>query len=147
MGGAAIAMAERDADGLVRVTGALFPARADAWEYVIAAVDYPGVINPVVLVGASLSTDPEIEDLPMAPELQGPTATRKALSLFRAWLGAGRVVVDSQAPDLSGQLLEARLVVNASGLTLAHRHSRVDLAKACAWAVAEAAQPDSGPVG
>jgi hypothetical protein len=147
MGGAAIAMAERDGDGLVRVTGGVFPSRSEAWQYVIAAIDYPGVINPVVLVGASLSTDPEIEDLPMAPELMGPTATRKALSLFRAWLSAGRVVVDATAPVLSGQLLDARLNVSSTGIALDHKRSRVDLAKAAVWAVAEAAQPGSGPVG
>lgn len=146
MGGAVIAMAERDADGLVRVTGGLFTSRVDAWGYVRAAIDYPGVINPSVLVGATLAVDPEIEDLTVSAQMRGSAETRRALSLYRAWLGAGRVVHDRAAPELAAQLLDARTAVGATGLNLAHRHSRVDLVRAAVWAVSEAAQPASGPV-
>jgi hypothetical protein len=142
LGGAVIAMAERDPDGLIRVTGGLFTSRVDAWAYVRAAIDYPGVINPTVLVGATLAVDPELEDLTVSPQLRGSAETKKALSLYRAWLGAGRMVHDrAKAPELSTQLLDARTAVSASGLNLAHRISRVDLVRAaCVWAVAEAAQ-------
>jgi hypothetical protein len=146
LGGAVIAMAERDPEGLIRVTGGLFPSRVDAWAYVRAALDYPGVINPSILVGASLSADPELEDLSVTPQLRGTAETRRSLSLYRAWLGAGRLVHDRAAPDLTSQLLDARTAVTGTGMALAHRLSRVDLVKAAIWAIAEAAQPDSGPV-
>jgi hypothetical protein len=146
LGGAVIAMAERDPEGLIRVTGGLFPSRVDAWAYIRAAIDYPGVLNPSVLVGATLSSDPELEDLTVTPQLRGQAETRRAVSLYRAWLGAGRIIHDAKAPELSRQILDARTAVNASGATLSHRVSRVDLVRAAIWAISEAAQPQSGPV-
>jgi hypothetical protein len=145
-GGAVIAMAERDEAGLVRVTGGSFPYRADAWDYLAKAVDYPGVINPVVLVGGSLSADPEIEDLSVSVSLRGGAETKRALSLYRAWLAAGRVVHDRGAPELARQMLEARTKASGTGVDLAHRASHVELVRAAVWAVSEAAQPTSGPV-
>jgi hypothetical protein len=145
LGGAVVAMAERDFDGLVRVTGELFESRADAWAYVRSAIDWPGVVNPAVLVGASLGDDPELEDLTVSPSFRGSAETRRALSLYRALAGSSRVVHDVDAVELGRLFLEARTAKTSTGITLAHRHSRVDLVRAAIWAVAEAAQPEADP--
>jgi hypothetical protein len=144
-GGAVIAMAERDFDGLVRVTGDVVASRADAWAYVQAAVEHRGVVNPCVLVGATLADDPELEDLTVSPFLRGAAETRRAISLYRALAGQGRVVHDVDAPELTRMFLDARTVTTSTGVTLAHKSSRVDLVRAAIWAVAEAAQPEADP--
>jgi hypothetical protein len=145
LGGAVIALAERDLQGIVRVAGAVYESRAEAWAYVHASIAYPGVMNPTVLVGASLERDPEVEELMVTPYLRGGVETRKALSLYRSLFGQGRVVHDVDSIDLSRMLLDARTVTTPTGITLAHRTSRVDLVRAAIWAVAEAAQPASDP--
>ena len=144
-GGAVVALAERDLDGICRVTGEVFESRADAWSYVEAAIDYPGTINPTLLVGASLQTDPELELVTVTPQLRGGIETRHALSLYRALLGERRVVHDVDAVDLTRLFLAAHTTTSATGVTLSHRHGRVDLVRAAIWAVAEAAQPTSDP--
>jgi hypothetical protein len=143
---ACVAVAEQDSDGVVRVTGMLTETRAQAWDYADAFLADPRLLGGRVLVGASLVVDPRCESLVVTPEPRGALEVRHALPLFRSLLRERRLVVDDDAPDLVHQLLTAQVTRTTSGVTLAHRFQRVDLARAAMWAVAEAAQPGSGPV-
>jgi hypothetical protein len=143
---ACVAVAEQDSDGTVRVTGMLTETRGQAWDYADAFLSDPQLIGGRVLVGASLMVDPRCDQLPVTPEARGALEVRHALPLFRSLLRERRLVVDDDAPDLVHQLLTAQVTRTTSGVTLAHRYQRVDLARAAMWAVAEAAQPGGGPV-
>jgi hypothetical protein len=143
---ACVAVAEQDSDGVVHVTGMLTDTRAQAWDYADAFLADPHLVGGRVLVGASLVIDPRCDALLVTAEPRGGLETRRALPLFRSLLRERRVVVDADAPDLVHQLLTARVTRTTSGVTLAHRWQRVDLARAAMWAAAEAALPGGGPV-
>lgn len=143
---ACVAIAEQDSDGVVRVTGMLTDTRVQAWDYADAFLADPHLVGGRVLVGASLVVDPRCDQLAVTAEPRGGLEVRRALPLFRSLLREGRLVIDDDAPDLTHQLLTARVTRTSSGVTLAHRWQRVDLARAAMWAAAEAAQPGGGPV-
>jgi hypothetical protein len=143
---ACVAIAEQDTDGVIRVTGMLTETREQAWDYADAFLADPHLVGGRVLVGASLLIDPRCDELAVTAEPRGGMEVRRALPLFRSLLRERRLVVDDDAPDLVHQLLTARTTKTTSGVTLAHRWQRVDLARAAIWAVAAAAQPGGGPV-
>jgi hypothetical protein len=134
-----VAVAEVDR-GKVRVSGRTFPTRSAAWDYVDWFVTAFGEGDIRVLVGASLSSDPRVESLPVSVDLRGMRETRTALGLYRSLLRDGVLIHDADAPDLTRQLLDARLASSStSGLRFDEHGERHDLASAAVWAIQEAA--------
>jgi hypothetical protein len=140
--GQCVVLAQQDSAGTIRVTGTTVPTRAAGWAYLQATLDDPAVWDARVLVGATLSNDPEADET--YAEARGSTELRKALALFRALAGQGRVVfnADPDVDPLVQAMAGARTVATATGVGLAwHRGGagRLDLVRATLWAVAEAA--------
>jgi hypothetical protein len=143
--GQALAMAERDNDGNVHVTAEFFPTREKAWDYIAATLNDPMVENPTLLLGATLDIDPGAETVDITPALRGSRETRAALALYRSLIRERRVIHDATADDMRRCILAARTATTSTGVTLSHRHARVDIVRAVLWAIAEAAQPSAEP--
>jgi hypothetical protein len=140
--GQCVVLAQQDATGTIRVTGTTVPTRAAGWRYLQATLADGAVWDARVLVGATLSNDPEADDTYAEP--RGATELKKALALFRALASQGRVVFNDD-PDVDAlvqAMVGARTVATATGVGLAwHRGGvgRLDLVRATLWAVQEAA--------
>lgn len=143
--GQALAMAERDAEGFVHVTADFFDTREKAWDYIAATLNDGNVENPTLLLGATLDIDPGAETVDITPSLRGARETRAALALYRSLVRERRVIHDVTADDMRRCILAARTATTSTGVTLSHRHARVDIVRAVLWAIAEAAQPSAEP--
>jgi hypothetical protein len=141
--GAGVAVAERDSDGMVRVTGALFRTRAEAFDYVDAFCSDASRAPAAVLVGAGMAVDPRVQSMVLTPEFRGLRETRQALPLYRSMVEDAKVVHDHEAADLTRQLLDARVKTSSVGATLGQ--TRHDLAQAALWAIAEVVQLPPDP--
>jgi hypothetical protein len=133
----AVAVAEVR-EGRVHLSGQLFPTRSAAWDYVdglTRALD----ADVRLVVGATLGTDPRLEAMAVAAELRGTRETRTALGLYRSLLRDGVLVHDVAAPDLTRQMLAARLASTSTAGIRFDETERHDLASAAIWAIQEAA--------
>lgn len=141
--GAAVALAVMRPDGVVQVTGETFPTRSAALEYVARFVAGEDVrhLGPLVLLGASMETDPMVDDIQSGLELRGARETGRAITLYRRLAADNLVEHDADAPNLLGQLggAELRVTRDGTGFTV----DRHDLAQAAVWAVAEASRIDA----
>jgi hypothetical protein len=133
----AIAIAEVR-QGRIYVTGQRFETRAGAWDYVDAFLASYGDGDVRVLVGATLGSDPRLEQLPLSVDYRGTRETRTAIGLYRSLLRDGLLVLDVDAPDLTAQLLGARVATGTAGARF-DETERHDVASAALWAAQEAA--------
>ena len=141
--GAAVALAVMRPDGVVQVTGETFRTRSAALEYAarFVAQDEVRALGPLVLLGASMETDPMTDDIGCALDLRGARETGRAITLYRRLAADNLVEHDADAPNLLGQLggAELRVTRDGTGFTV----DRHDLAQAAVWAVAEASRIDA----
>jgi hypothetical protein len=127
-------------NGLIHVSGETFKTRSAAWDYVDWFVRAFDSSELRVLCGASLGTDPRIDTLPLSVELRGFRETRTAIGLYRSLLRDRILVHDSEAQELTNQILGTRLASSSTtGARLDMHAQRNDLTVAALWAVQEAA--------
>jgi hypothetical protein len=128
--GAAVGFCGRLADDRLLVGGQLCDSRDDAYALaVLAALQRPG---SSLVVGASLSGDPVLEDIPVVGVSKiGKSETPAALSRLRDMVAVGRVVHDGSLDD---QMAEVRVRDGDGGLHLA-AGPRSDLLRAAVWAL------------
>ncbi len=134
----AVALAEVR-DGLVWVSAQLFDTRSAAFDYVDAFVVTYGDADVRVLLGASLSSDPRVESLPLSVELRGSRETKTAIGLYRSMLRDGLLRHDVDAPDLTAQMLTARITSSGGAGARFDETERHDVVSAAIWAAQEAA--------
>lgn len=135
--GAGAAYAGRDGDGRIVLGGYTHASRSDAYRWARSLVTQrPGSI---LLVGATLRDDADLQDFPATTDTRTTADTRSALSLLRELLTDGRAVQDGQGgeADLRAQMTAARVKPAAGGGLALVNDGRLDLVKAAAWAVAE----------
>jgi len=127
-------------EGRIYVSGETFPTRSAAFDYVDWFVRAFDSSELRVLVGATLSSDPRIEQLPLSVERRGFRETRTAIGLYRSLLRDRILVHDAEATDLTTQILGTRLASSSTtGARLDMHAQRNDLTVAALWAVQEAA--------
>jgi len=133
--GAAVGFCGRLPDERLVIGGQLCDSRADAYALAAAAaVDRPG---STLVIGASLSGDPALEDIDVVAlsRAGANTETPPALTMLRDMVAVGRVVHDG-SPELDDQMVEVRVKDGAGGLHLVIG-PRSDLLRAAVWALRE----------
>jgi len=90
-----------------------------------------------IVVGASLSGDPVLDDLGGPVSKAGRAETPSALATLRDMLATGQAAHD-ESPALESQALSARVTVGGSGAMTLVGGTRTDLLRACAWALQRA---------
>lgn len=134
--GVGVAAVGVDDGGRFLVGGWRYASRSDAFERVrrwFAAV--PG---SVVLVGATLQSDPELGEFGVDVGVRTSADARAGLVLFRELLRAGLIVVQEDAPDVFRAILDARVTKpSAGGLSLVPSRN-ADIVRAAVWAISEA---------
>jgi hypothetical protein len=126
--------------GRIHVSGETFKTRTAAWDYVDWFVRAFDSAELRLLVGATLSTDPRVETLPLSAETRGFRETRTAIGLYRSLLRDRILVHDAEATELTSQILGTRLASSSTtGARLDMHAQRNDLTVAALWAVQEAA--------
>jgi hypothetical protein len=134
--GAAAAAASLTVDGRVVLGGHRFETLREAvdWaEDTAEALEDAGMdADTLLLVGASVLEDPELEDLELVTEPVGSRETRLALPTLRQLARAGKLAHDG-GEDVTASVLGARVPPNVTGESML---VRVDaLARCVAWAV------------
>lgn len=143
--GAGVAAVGVDTEGRLLLGGWRHDSRSGAYDRVRRwAVACPG---SMVLLGPTLRSDPEVDELPAQVEVRNSADARSALALFRELLKAGQIVAQEDAPDGFRAILGARVgKPSVGGLALIPGRD-ADLVRAAAWAVAEAhRQGGAGPM-
>ena len=128
--GAAAAAAALTADGRVVVGGWTFGALRDAVDWCEDTAE--GVPDVLLLAGASILEDPELEELELAVEPVGSRETRAALPGLRSLVRAGRLAHDG-AEGVTASVLGARVPANVTGDAMLVRADA--LLRCVAWAV------------
>jgi hypothetical protein len=128
--GAAAAAAALTADGRVVVGGWRFSTLREAVDWAEDTAE--GAEDVLLLAGASLLEDPELEDLDLLVEPAGSRETRAALPGLRALARAGRLAHDGGV-ELSRSVLEARVPANVTGDAMLVRADA--LLRCVAWTV------------
>ena len=136
--GAALGVVGTLPDGRWVIGGMLCPNRSDAYRLAgLAAVERKG---SRLVVGASLSGDPELEQIDVMARLRaGAAETPSALSGLRDAVGVGRVVQDGSV-DLDAQMSTVKVRDGAAGSLHLVTGTRSDLVRAVAWAFRVASQ-------
>ena len=134
--GAAAACAGLTVDGRVVVGGWEFPSRAEAFQW--ARGWYEAVPGSRLVVGASLESDLEVQELAIPVDTAGRAETPGTLALFRTLVAAGGIAHDG-GEDLARHVDTARVRANtdASALQLVSP-DRSDLLRVASWVSARA---------
>lgn len=143
--GAGVAAVGVGSDGRFLLGGWRHDSRSEAYKRVRRwAEACPG---STVLLGPTLRSDPEVDELPATVEVRNSADARSALALFRELLKAGQIVAQEDAPDGFRAILGARVgKPSVGGLALIPGRD-ADIVRAAAWAVAEAHRMDgAGPM-
>jgi len=128
--GAAAAAAALTPDGRVVVGGHRFATLRHAVDW---CEDTGGeALDVLLLAGASLLEDPELEDVELACEPAGTRETRAALPSLRTLARSGRLAHDG-ASDVTRSVLDARVPANVQGDAMLVRGDA--LFRCVAWAV------------
>jgi hypothetical protein len=130
--GASVAFCGVLPDERLGVGGRLCASRADA--YVLAAEAAEARPGSTLVVGASLSGDPALEEIRATTVVRaGVKETPPALAMLRDMVATGTVVHDG-SPDLDDQMAAGRVRDGAGGLHLVVG-PRSDLVRATVWAL------------
>jgi hypothetical protein len=113
--GAAAAAAALTPDGRVVVGGHLFESVREAVDWAQDTAE--GSLDPLLLVGASLFGDPELEGLDLPMEPAGGTEFRDALPTVRA-LALGARLAHDGAAEATKAAVTARVRPNAQGAAM-----------------------------
>jgi hypothetical protein len=128
--GAAAAAAAVTTDGRVVTGGHRFETLREAVDWAEDTAE--GAEDVLLLVGASVLEDPELEDLELATEPAGSRETRAALPALRALARAGRLAHDGGG-DVTASVLGARVPPNVTGDAMLVRADA--LLRCVAWTV------------
>jgi hypothetical protein len=128
--GAAAAAAALTADGRVVVGGYTFPTLREAVDWAEDTAE--GVDDVLLLAGASIAEDPELEGVELLSEPAGSRETRAALPGLRSLIRAGKLAHDG-GEDLSASVLAARVPANITGDAMLIRGDA--LLRCVAWTV------------
>jgi hypothetical protein len=134
--GAAAAAAALTGDGRVVVGGYLFPTRREAVDW---AQDTAGAVDDaIVLVGASMIDDAELEGVEVPLEPAGRTETRSGLPLLRELVRTGQLAHDG-ADEASTAVISARVRPGTGGAAiLLTGNESTSLLRCIAWAAQRA---------
>jgi len=134
--GATAAAAALAPDGRVVVAGYRFASRREAVDWCEDTAD--GADDAILLVGASMIDDAELEAVDVAVEPVGQVETRVALPLFRELVRLGHVAHDG-GEDTSQAVLAARVRPGAGGAAiLLTGNESTSLVRCIAWAAQRA---------
>lgn len=134
--GAGVAAVGVGSDGRFLLGGWRHDSRSDAYVRVRRwAEACPG---STVLLGPTLRSDPEVDELPAMVEVRNSADARSALALFRELLKAGQIVAQEDAPDGFRAILAARVGKPSVGGLALIPGKDADIVRAAAWVVAEA---------
>jgi hypothetical protein len=128
--GAAAAAAALTADGRVVCGGHRFGTLREAVDW--CEDTSTGAEDSLLLVGASLLEDPELEDLELTVEPVGSRETRDALPGLRALVRARKLAHDG-GQDVTRSVLDARVPANVTGDAMLVRGDA--LLRCVAWTV------------
>jgi hypothetical protein len=134
--GAGAAAAALTADGRVLVGGWRFGTRVEAVDWVQDTGE--DAADPLLLIGASMVDDPELEGLEIPVEPSGGVETRAALPLVRELVGQGRIAHDGSS-DTTEAVLGARVRPGVAGAAmLLTGNESTALLRALLWAMRRA---------
>jgi hypothetical protein len=133
--GAAAAAASRTADGRIVIGGHRFGTLREAVDWAEDTAEaglQSGLEDVVLLVGASVLEDPELESVELVTESAGSRETRAGLPTLRQLTRAGRVAHDG-GEDVTRSVLDARVPPNRPGDAMLVRGDA--LFRCVAWSV------------
>ena len=133
--GAAVAFCGQVSDGRWVVGGEVCENRAAAYQLANMAVSARDGCQ--LVVGASLSGDPALDELGVTVHRAGRGETPSALATLRDLLATGQAAQDG-SPDLERQALACRVTVGGAGAMTLVAGGRTDLFRAAAWALQRA---------